>query len=247
VNYYPHHIGDYLRDTAHLSALEDGIYRRMLDLYYANEKPLGLDFDWLCKLLRLREDSERAAAEFVLEHFFQKFKDGWHNKRADEEIKIAARKAKAAKANGKKGGRPKKQQVSRGLANKNPDITGSFRAANPTESSQNQNQIQNQSIKSIVGQKTPDRLRLEAGVVLAYLNEQAGRDYRPVNGNISLIAARLKEGATVEDCKAVIDRKVKEWSGGEMDKFLRPATLFNAMKFAQYQGESAPKPSGEVI
>lgn len=94
--------------------------------------------------------------------------------------------------------------------------------------------------KSNVRQE-PDRWRLEAGSVLAYLNEKASRDYRPVNGNIGLITARLKEGASVEDCKAVIDRKVEQWKGGDMDKFLRPATLFNATKFAQYQGETSPK------
>lgn len=82
----------------------------------------------------------------------------------------------------------------------------------------------------------PD-FRGQAASVLAYLNETTGRDYRPVEANIGLIAARLKEGASVEDCKAVISRKCAEWSGGDMAQYLRPATLFNATKFAQYQGE----------
>ena len=43
VNYYPHHIGDYSKDTSHLTMLEDAAYRRMLDVYYATEKPLPLD------------------------------------------------------------------------------------------------------------------------------------------------------------------------------------------------------------
>jgi uncharacterized phage protein (TIGR02220 family) len=79
--------------------------------------------------------------------------------------------------------------------------------------------------------------REDASEVLAYLNERAGKDYKPVNGNLSFIAARLEEGAGVEDCKAVIDRKCREWKGGDMEQYLRPATLFNATKFAQYQGE----------
>jgi uncharacterized protein YdaU (DUF1376 family) len=32
VNYYERHIGDYLKDTAHLSLLEHGIYTRLLDV-----------------------------------------------------------------------------------------------------------------------------------------------------------------------------------------------------------------------
>ena len=72
LNYYPHHIGDYLRDTSHLTAVEDGLYRRMLDLYYASEKPLCVDFDYLCRLIRARESSEREAASEVLREFFEK-------------------------------------------------------------------------------------------------------------------------------------------------------------------------------
>lgn len=74
--------------------------------------------------------------------------------------------------------------------------------------------------------------------VLIFLNEKAGRDYKPVPANIDLITARLKEGATVDECRAVVERKCEEWaSDDKMSTFLRPATLFNRTKFAQYQGE----------
>jgi uncharacterized phage protein (TIGR02220 family) len=231
VNYYPHHIGDYLRDTAHLTPLEDGIYRRLLDVYYANEKPLPPETQWVCKLVRARTTDEIDAVIEVLRQYFTRSPEGWRNKRADMEIRAHYRRVKAAKDNGKRGGRPKNPV---GLREKPSGLAESTFMHNPSESSQNQ--IQTQSIKSIVGLK-PNQS--EAALVLTYLNEQSGRDYRPVNGNISLIAARLREGATVEDCKAVIDRKVEQWRGGEMEKYLRPATLFNATKFAQYQGETA--------
>jgi uncharacterized protein YdaU (DUF1376 family) len=133
VNYYPHHIGDYLRDTSHLTALEDGTYRRMLDLYYASEKPLPMDFDWLTRLVRAREEPEREAVKFILDKFFVKHEDGWHNKRADEEIRKGRVRAKVARTNGKRGGRPITRRVISGLAKPNP-------TDNPVESSQNQNQ-----------------------------------------------------------------------------------------------------------
>jgi uncharacterized phage protein (TIGR02220 family) len=79
-----------------------------------------------------------------------------------------------------------------------------------------------------------------AAEVLAHLNEKTERNYKPVLANLSLIAARLKEGATPEECRRVIDAKATEWGSSEkMSKFLRPATLFNATKFAQYVGELA--------
>jgi uncharacterized phage protein (TIGR02220 family) len=87
--------------------------------------------------------------------------------------------------------------------------------------------------------------------VLTYLNQKAGRNYQPVSANIDFITGRLKEGATVEQCKAVINAKVKEWSADEtMAKFLRPATLFSPKNFAQYVGQIDAKPisrTGNVV
>ena len=76
--------------------------------------------------------------------------------------------------------------------------------------------------------------------VLQYLNEKANRDFQPVSANLKLIESRLKEGATVEKCKQVIDSKVAEWlNDKKMVEYLRPATLFNATNFAQYAGQLA--------
>lgn len=73
--------------------------------------------------------------------------------------------------------------------------------------------------------------------VLDYLNTQAGRNYKPVKANLSLITARLGE-ATVEECRAVIDAKVQEWQHDpKMSAYLRPETLFGAVKFAGYLGQ----------
>ena len=48
----------------------------------------------------------------------------------------------------------------------------------------------------------------------------------------------MKEGATLEKCKQVIDVKVAEWvKDKKMSEYLRPATLFNSTNFAQYVGQ----------
>lgn len=81
--------------------------------------------------------------------------------------------------------------------------------------------------------------------VLNYLNSKTGSRFRSVPANLKLIAARLKEGATVDDCRSVIDAKTADWSGDtKMVKYLRPGTLFNAEKFAQYIGEAGSQPKG---
>ena len=74
--------------------------------------------------------------------------------------------------------------------------------------------------------------------LLIFLNEKTGRNYQPVKANIDMIAARLKEGATERQCKLVVLRKFHDWGNDEkMVEYLRPATLFNRTKFAQYVGE----------
>lgn len=78
--------------------------------------------------------------------------------------------------------------------------------------------------------------------VIDHLNARAGANFRTVESNARLIRARLAEGATVDQVKAVIESKVREWSGDrKWAKYLRPKTLFNATNFEQYLGELTKK------
>lgn len=86
MNHYPHHIGDYLKDTAHLSLLEHGCYRRMLDVYYTREGPLPGELPAVCRLVGASTRDEKKAVEAVLSEFFFKAEDGWRQGRADAEI-----------------------------------------------------------------------------------------------------------------------------------------------------------------
>ena len=108
MNYYPHHIGDYLTATAHLSWLEDAAYRRLLDLYYSREQALPEDIGQACRLVRALTDDERAAVGTVLHEFFTLDGAGWTHNRCDIEIERARAAADRARANGRKGGRPRK-------------------------------------------------------------------------------------------------------------------------------------------
>lgn len=80
--------------------------------------------------------------------------------------------------------------------------------------------------------------KAEAIEVLEFLNAKANRAYRPTDSNLGFVVARLKEGASVADCRKVIAKKCREWSEDDkMREYLRPATLFNRTKFDQYVGE----------
>src|SRR4029450_8601106 len=84
----------------------------------------------------------------------------------------------------------------------------------------------------------PDDPARAAFEILVFLNRKADKQYRPSKVTPGLIADRLREGATVNQCRAVIARKVARWKGDpKMNEFLRPATLFAETNFAQYLGE----------
>jgi len=73
-----------MRDTAHLSMLEDCAYRRLMDVYYAREKPLPADEKAVCRLVRAYSKKERQAVFTVLREFFELCEDDcWHQRRCD--------------------------------------------------------------------------------------------------------------------------------------------------------------------
>lgn len=77
--------------------------------------------------------------------------------------------------------------------------------------------------------------------IVQYLNDKCGTRYRyQTKGTQEHINARLKEGYTVDDFKMVIDKKFEEWHGTDMEKFLRPETLF-AGKFESYLNQKIVK------
>ena len=86
LHYYTHNIGDYRRDTAHLSLLEHGVYRQLLDQYYLNEEPITLDLDKLHRYLSIKTEEEKIALTNVLQDFFIKAEDGYVHKRCDDTI-----------------------------------------------------------------------------------------------------------------------------------------------------------------
>lgn len=109
MNYYERHLGDYAKDTAHLSMLEHGAYGLLLDRYYATE--CGIPADQAHRLARARTKEEKQAVDSVLDEFFTLTDGVWVNNRASDEITKAQSKIKAAQENGKRGGRPKTNQT----------------------------------------------------------------------------------------------------------------------------------------
>lgn len=86
MNWFEHHIGDYDKNTSHLTACEDGIYHRLIRRYYDKEAPLPADVNEVKRLARARSREEKSAVAAVLTEFFFLGVDGWHHKVCDEAI-----------------------------------------------------------------------------------------------------------------------------------------------------------------
>ena len=165
--YYQHHIGDYRKDTSHLSLLEHGIYRQLLDLYYITEKPLDKKS---IRLIGARTDQEIAMAELILNEFFEKKGTKYFHKRCDDEIQNYKLKSKSASESSKKRwNNIKKLQDANAM---------------PTQSERNANQepiTKNQKTSLPKDFKVSER-------VISWANEKGYRDLNKHLDNFILVA-----------------------------------------------------------
>ena len=78
-----------------------------------------------------------------------------------------------------------------------------------------------------------------------YLNKKNGTHYKASSKKTqACVRARVKDGFTLEDFKAVIDAKVAQWGDDEkMSEYLRPETLFGT-KFEGYLQNATKERSG---
>lgn len=82
--------------------------------------------------------------------------------------------------------------------------------------------------------------------IVEYLNEKAGtKHHYKTKDTQKHINARLSEGFTLDDFKKVIDIKCDEWLGTDMEKFVRPMTLFGT-KFESYLNQKPHKSIEDV-
>lgn len=81
--------------------------------------------------------------------------------------------------------------------------------------------------------------------VIEYLNDKSDKQYKHTTKKTqTLIKSRFNEGFNLEDFKSVIDTKSKEWMNTDMEKYLRPETLFGT-KFESYLNQMDKTESGE--
>ena len=95
--------------------------------------------------------------------------------------------------------------------------------------------IDNNSI-DIISNESDEQIPYEE--IVNYLNLKTGHNYRnDISKTRNLIKSRWKEGFKLEDFRIVIDKKTKDWINTDMQKYLRPETLFGT-KFEGYLNQN---------
>lgn len=209
MNFYPHHIGDYMTATVHLSWLEDCAYRRLLDVYYSREESLP-DVAQACRLVRATSKDERKAVETVLHEFFTLTDGHWAHPRCDAEIVKAQQAAERARLNGGRGGRPPKAKPT-----DNPNKTQPVSGDNQEESkSKAPNPITNTS-------SIPKGIDGDAVLTKAEL----------WNSGKSLLA---EQGMAAAQCGSFVGKLVKDYGDEVVIDAVRSCVVKRPADAAQY-------------
>jgi uncharacterized protein YdaU (DUF1376 family) len=130
LNHYPHHLGDYAKDTLGLSMMEHGAYRLLLDAYYASEEaPAKED---VYAIARAGNAAERKAVDKVLRKF--ELKDGrYYHKRVEQELQAfrerSAMAAEKANKRWKRHAEAHTEPHAEAMPRHNPGITGAMLAS----------------------------------------------------------------------------------------------------------------------
>jgi uncharacterized protein YdaU (DUF1376 family) len=106
--WYKFFIQDYQRDTSHLSLLEHGAYRLLIDQTYLSGGVLPSDLEAIYRMARAMTKAEQAAIRSILRSFFTQTEEGYLHGRVSREIEAQHQAGAASRANGAKGGRPRK-------------------------------------------------------------------------------------------------------------------------------------------
>lgn len=121
MHYYKFNIGDFDKSTRHLSIIERGLFRDILDLYVKDEKPVTDNLKKLERLLCVKSKAEKEALQNILDDFFVLTDDGYYSEYCQSILNDTTDRVEASRENGKKGGRPSKQSQNETKANGNQD------------------------------------------------------------------------------------------------------------------------------
>lgn len=197
LHYYQFQIKSYRAATDHLTNEEDLAYRRLIEHYYDTEQPITQNIPLVSRRLRLGIPE----VETILHEFFVLQDDGWHHEFCDEEIAKYHAYTEKQKANGIKGGRPKKEQENPKKPTGLPKKPSVKPITNKEQLITNNKQIQD----------TPSGLSLEAWEKWVNYRKEIKKPYKSPS---SILAAQKKLASFGNQQMKSVDESISnQWQG----------------------------------
>ena len=115
----------------------------------------------------------------------------------------------------------------------------------------NRGKVREKSGKSLASkpsQEKPSQTNIYIAEIISDLNSKSGKTYQPESAaTVRLVTALLNRKFTVDQFKHVHTVKCAEWLKTDMEKYLRPSTLYGS-HFEEYlnQGKSTVKSEAET-
>ena len=164
MDWYPWYFAIYEADAGHLSCLEDGAYRRLIDRYMRTQAPLPDDDAALARFVGLSLDEWLGIAPRI-RPFFQARSGKLHNKRCNQELDKQVARSKIRSETARKGGLARQLKYREDLAQ--------------SKLSASSKQIDGQTPSQDLGPKNADfdnRLSQQANSAHAQLKSATGQD-----------------------------------------------------------------------
>jgi len=249
MHFYRYNIGDYRKDTGHLSLVEHGIYRALLDTYYTEEHPLCADDAKLMRTHGIRTQDEKDAYQNVINDFFFKTERGYEHDRCNTELGLIYEKSDKARVSAEKRWGRNKQKNSIKSVGENADSmrTHSERNANASKSDANDmlpSNLVTQLPSNTVTDKqtTPRNARTPTALKMlldARISEQVANDF--------LVIRKAKRAPLTETALAGIKREADK-AGWPLENALKECVIrgwvgFSAEWVNKPQTMTAGKPS----
>lgn len=236
----PLYIGDYLADTIGLTLEEHGAYLLSIMSY------------WRKGELSIPEAQQIMGTNYNRIHlFFQQDGNKLTHSRVEQELAAAKHRKEVASINGRKGGRPITQPLTKKEPTDNLQVSYGLAKPNPNESSSSS--PSSLSLSLSLQSPTPAKKEKQTFVelyeeIIKDLNEVLGTKYRSTTKDIQkLLQARLADNYTLEDFKTVHRNMETAWGKDpKMREYLRPHTLYTE-KFQSYLNKRPPTLSQQGI
>jgi len=263
-DWYPHYIADYAADTMHLTTLQHGAYRLLMDAYWRNQGPLNDDDEALAAITRLPLKDWRKMRPTIGRFFQIDFVAAtWTHKRIERELTRAWTNSENQSRAGRASAEARRQRKLNGGStpvatevSTEPQRSGQREAQQKANETATPHSSPNATPSGVASDAVPDDVRQlakRAVDVLRKLQEICGVDEnrKPAWARVDAVTGWLQAGADPDldvfpAARAVMVREAAKGNGPPGAASYLTNAVMDAMRARLASGALPPSPSALV-